>query len=324
MPLAPRKLSVFYRQLAQQLAAGLPLAESLRAPSPAPSGDCFRLAELAESGQAVSAFLPTAGPWLPEQDIPFLIAGAQSGRLPQILAHLSDRHAQLHATRMRVALACAYPLAVFHFGALIFPFLRMIDFAKGFHGGLLGYLGGLAAILVPVWGGAALFYVLIRRRNPFALNVLDRMPAIGSFRKNQALADFSFALGHLLEAGLPIGQAWLEAGRIARSPRLLHASETISAAIGRGQAPSLHLAATQVFPPEFINRYRTGENTGSLDAALLALAADHQSQANLRLTVASMLYPALLFGAVALMVAYFVVSFYAGYFNSLNHIMDNN
>jgi general secretion pathway protein F/type IV pilus assembly protein PilC len=318
--LAARKLSIFYRQLSEQLAAGLTLAQALRMPSPAPAADCERLAALAEAGQSVRTLIADAGPWLPATDRPFLAAAAEAGRLPLILAKLAERYAQLHATQVRVALACAYPFFVFHFAALIFPFLRLIDFEHGLNWSLSGYLGGLGALILPVWGGGALLYVLLRRRNPIALAMLDRLPAIGGYRKNQALADFAFALGNLLEAGAPIGSAWRDAGRNSRSARLEAASSVIQTAIERGQAPGPLLTATTAFPADFVARYQTGERTGGLDAALLALSTDYQGRANQRLVVASMLYPGILFGVVALLVAYFVISFYAGYFGTLNNL----
>ncbi len=322
MSLPHAKISVFYRQLAQQLAAGLTLAQALRAPSPAPARDSFHLAALAEGGESIDTILASAGPWLPVSDRPYISAAAQSGRLPLILANLADRHAQIGTMQTRVMLACLYPLGVFHFGALLFPFLRLISFETGLQWSTSAYLGGLAVLLLPVWGGGLFTWLALKRGNPLVLALLDLLPAIGGYRKNQALADFSFALGNLLEAGAPIGRAWLDAGHIARSPRLRRASQTIADRIRDGLAPGPHLTATRVFPHEFIARYQTGESTGSLENSLLALAADHQEIANRRLIAASMLYPGLLFAAVALMVAYFVISFYAGYIDQINHMLD--
>ena len=322
MSLPHDKLSIFYRQLAQQLAAGLTFAQALRSPSPAPAGDAFRLAGMAEGGQPMNAIIAAAGTWLPVSDRPFLVAAAASGRLPLVLANLSDRHAQISLTRRRVILACLYPVGVFHFAAILFPFLRLIDFERGLQWSFAAYLGGLLAILVPVWGGAILLWWLIRRENPLALGLLNLLPAIGGYRKHQALADFSFALGNLLEAGAPIGQSWLDAGNIARSRRLRAASEKIHKRIMVGEAPGPLLAGTHAFPHDFIARYQTGETTGSLEGSLLSLAADHQATANGRLTAASILYPSLLFGMVALMIGWLVISFAMKYYGTINHMLD--
>ena len=313
---------MLYRQLAQQLSAGVTFSQALRAPSPAPSGDCFRLAAFAEQGATVAQIVAAAGNWLPERDRPFLVAGAESGRLPLVLANLADRHAQISATRRRVFFASAYPLGVFHLGAFMMPALRMIDFERGFVWSGADYVGGLLMVLVPVWGGGLLLWSLVRRGNPLATALLDLLPAIGGYRRNQALADFSFALGNLLEAGTPIGKAWVDAGRISRARRLRRASERIHGWIEQGLAPGAYLAKTGAFPAEFISRYQTGESTGSLEAVLLRLAADHQERANGRLAAASILYPSLLFAAVAAMIGYIVIGFVLKYVNTLNGLMN--
>jgi len=322
VPLSHAKLSVFYRQLAQQLSAGLTFAEALRAPSPAPSGERQRLSALAEGGGSVTDMMAAAGSWLPQRDRPFLIAGAESGRLPLVLANLADRHAQISTTRRRVFFASAYPLFVFHVGALILPFVRMLDFEKGLCWSTAGYVGGLLSILVPVWGGAVLLWTLVRRGNPIAHALLDALPAIGGYRRHQSLADFAFALGNLLEAGAPIGKAWLDAGVISRSPRLRRASERVWTHIEQGQSPGAWLGKTGAFPDDFAARYQTAERAGALDASLLALAAEHQERANGRLAAASMLYPGLLFAAVAAMIAYIVIGFVLKYVNTLDGLMN--
>ena len=322
MSLSHAKISIFYRQLAQQLAAGLTFAQALRALSPAPAADSFRLAALAESGLSMAAVVAAAAEWLPAGDRPFLTAAARSGRLPLVLVNLADRHAQLDATQKRVVFACLYPLGVFHLGAFIYPFLRVIDFEKGLCWSPGAYLGVLLAILLPAWGGGALLGLLVRRRHPAALALLDSLPAIGGYRRNQALADFAFALGNLLEGGEPIEGAWLAAGEITQNPRLHSAAKEIAAHIRQGRAPGPHLAATNAFSPEFIARYQTGETTGNLETSLLALAADHQAIAQSRLLVASLVYPGLLFGGVALMIAYIVISFAMQYYGMIGRMID--
>jgi general secretion pathway protein F/type IV pilus assembly protein PilC len=324
VPLSSSKLAIVYHNLAQLLGAGVTLAEALRSPSPAPVADCFRLAGLIESGASLAEVIAAAGAWLPQSDRPFLLAAGNSGRLPLVLENLAARHEQIGATRRRVLFACIYPVSVFHFAALIFPFLRMINFEKGLQGGVSNYVTGVLTILVPVWVGAGLLFYLVRRENSLALRLLDLLPAIGGYRKHQALADFAFALGNLLEAGAPIGQAWRDSGRIARSRRILAASREIEALIEGGLSPGPNLFKYRVFPADFVARYQTGETAGGLEKALLVVAADYQVRANQRLAAASVLYPGLLFSAVVVMVAYVVIGFFMNYVATLNKLMDAN
>lgn len=322
MPLPHAKVAIVYHQLAQQLAVGLTLAQALRIASPAPAAGTAHMAALAEAGRPVSEVISAAGDWLPAGDRAFLIAAAAAGRLPAVLDHLARRHERLAATRRRMVLASLYPAGIFHFAALVLPFLRMIDFEKGLEGGFRAYFLGVAILIVPVWLLVGALAWLVSQRNPVVLRLFDWLPAIGHYRRHQALADFSFALGLLLESGVSIGLAWRTAGNLSGSPRLETASRRIETLIGQGVSPGPHLTATGAFAPTFVARYQTGEITGGLETALLALAADHQIEAERGLSRASILYPGLLFAIVIAMVGYTVISFALRYVETINRMVD--
>ncbi len=322
MSLSHRQLAACYLQLSQQLGAGMTFLQALQTPSPIPAGERRRLAELIAAGHPMAKVFGAAGGWLPETDRPFLIAAADSGRLPLVLQAMSERHDHLGKLRGRVILACLYPVGVLHFGALVFAFFRLIDWERGIQWDPLRFLLGIAMILGPFWLGAVLLTTLVRRRNPLALGFLNLLPAIGGYRRNQALADFSFALGQLLTAGTPIGAAWQSAGGVANSPRIARAATAIAADIARRETPGTHLGEHRVFPSEFTAVYRTGEVTGSLEQSLLHLSGVYQERARQRLAFAAALYPGLLFFAVAGLVLYIVVSFYAGYIGGILKMID--
>lgn len=322
MPLPHAKIAAFYHQFGQQLSVGLTLAQALRTASPAPAADTERLAAFAESGGSAAELFRSAADWLPPEDRPFLIAASAAGRLPTVLNHLAQRHERLDATRRKVVLASLYPAGVFHLAAFIIPFLRMIDFEKGVTGGIPAYVGGVLFILVPAWGAAGLCLWLSGRRNVAFLALLDRLPAIGIYRRNQALADFSFALGLLLESGVSIGLAWRTAGEISRSSKIEAASLRICHFIDQGLPPGPRLLTTGVFDSAYAARYQTGELTGGLEGALAALAANHQQAAERGLAFASLLYPGLLFAAVIAMVGYTVLSFALRYFDMITRMAD--
>ncbi len=322
MPLPHAKIAVFYHQLGEQLAAGLTLAQALRAESPAPGEDTERLAALAEAGRDVPEVMASAGDWLPDDDRPFINAAAVAGRLPTVLQRLAERHERLEATHRRVLLASLYSIGVFHLAALVLPLLRMMDFERGLVGGWPAYLGGVALILGPIWGLAVFCFWIAPRKNPSVLALLDRLPAIGQYRRNQALADFSFALGLLLESGVSIGLAWRTAGDVSGSLPMVAAARKIEAEIEKGRAPGAHLRAVGVFSPTYVARYQTGERTGGLETVLLALAAEHQGAADRALGYASMLYPGLLFAGVIAMVAYTVFSFAVRYLKMITDMAD--
>ncbi len=323
MPLSHAKLAAFYLQISQQLGAGLTLAQALSDRSAAPADDCAQLVRRIENGEPVEAIFTAAGNWLPVDDRPFLIAAAQTGRLPRILKNLGERHEQLGLQQGRMVMSCLYPVGVLHLGALVFALFRLINWETGLQWSTLKFIGGALMIVLPFWGSVGLTRWLIARRNPLTLQVLNWLPAIGGYRRQQALANFAYALGHLLEAGAPIGSSWRQAGRIANAPRIAAAADSIVAAIDRGEAPGRHLNAHAVFPADFVSLYRTGETTGNLDQNLLLLASTHQECADQQLKLAASIYPTLLFFAVAGLVLYIVISAYSGYLRNIDQLLTN-
>jgi general secretion pathway protein F/type IV pilus assembly protein PilC len=322
MALSHKKLSAWYHLFAQQLEAGLSFAEALRASAGngVPTADLSRMADAIERGGSIDDALRTAESWLPDSDRLFLSASASTGRLPRVLRNLSSRHAQFSAIKTRLILACAYPIAVLHLGLFLFPLLRMIDWEKGFIWEIAVYARSLAWTMLPLWIAGGFLLVLARQRSPLLRGIAHLLPAFRGYVRAQSLADFAFALGNFLEAGLRIDHAWQAAGVIAHSPTLRAASETINMIIVRGEQPGPHLANIGGFPADFVTLYRTGETTGQLETNLLRLAEQNQERANLSLKLAGLLYPALLFLAVVIVIGWHVVSFYSGYLKMLENL----
>jgi general secretion pathway protein F/type IV pilus assembly protein PilC len=309
MILGHRRLSLWYDQLAQQLEAGLPLADAVRLSqgNGASASTLEAMALAIEQGGSVDDALRCAGSWLPFADRLALTASASAGRMPRTLRALAARHAQIGAAKLRVVLACAYPLGILHFGLLLLPVTRMIDWEKGFQWSASAYARGVALTILPLWIAGLVIWILARQAPALIGSVGRFVPAVRNYMRSQALSDFSFVLGNLLEAGIPIGPAWAAVGTISSSPKLRSAAVAVEKLIARGEAPGAKLATWSCFPADFIVLYRTGESTGQLDTNLLRLAAIHQEAANRALAFATLLYPALMFSVVAGAVAYLVI-----------------
>jgi general secretion pathway protein F/type IV pilus assembly protein PilC len=324
MLLRHRKLSAWYQQLAQNLEAGLPLAAAVRSSqgTGAPAAALETMAATIEHGGTADDALRGARSWLPEADVLALSAANDAGRMPRTLHNLSGRHEQIGAAKLRMMLACAYPLAVLHLCLLLLPLARMIDWEQGFRWSASAYARSVAFTLVPLWCAGFLVWMLARRQSPVLAAIIRFVPALNSYARTQALADFAFALGNFLEAGVPIAPAWAAAGLITPSGDLKAAASAMETVIARGEAPGPKLGAWKCFPPDFVAQYRTGETTGNLEANLLRLAAQHQASANRALAFATLLYPAIMFLGVASIVGYVVVSIYGGYLKMLGKLAE--
>jgi type II secretory pathway component PulF len=323
-PLSHRRLSIWYHQLAQQLAAGVPLGEALTFSrgSGMPDTSLAAMSDAIARGGSVDDALRTVEDKLPASDLLALSAAAAAGRMPRMLEHLAARHAQLRSAQLKLLGACAYPVGILHFGLLLRPVMQMSNMETGFHWSTSAYLQGVLITVGPLWAMIALVWYLARRGNPVLGAVADHLPAIGRYREKQGLADFCFVLGSLLEAGVPIGQAWAATGIVTHADKLRVAALDIASVVEMGKPPSSRLASWRCFPAEFISMYRTGEQTGQLELNLARIGTMNQEAANRALTTVMVAYPVLLFAAVAGMVVFQVVGMYGAYLKAIVKMLD--
>ena len=157
------ELSVFYRQAATALGAGIPLTQGLRL---AASG-CRdpRLKQAAEDverrvrgGGALGPALAAHPEVFRDLDAAIVAAGEEHGRLDGSLLRLAERYEREHGDRQRVLLALLYP-AVLFVAALFLPHLH-VWVTNSFGAWLLAVARTVLpflAILAALAGAVALF-----------------------------------------------------------------------------------------------------------------------------------------------------------------------
>lgn len=292
------------------------LERSLTAMPGPPAAGLAALAASLQAGDSLAQSLDRAGQWLPAVDRQLILAGADSGRLPDALRRLAARHEAVVRAQVGMVLAAAYPVAVLHLGALAFPIQLLFT-----GGGVATYLAAVAQVLLPLWAIVVVFALAVRARWRVALALLDALPLVGGFRRARALADLAFVLEALVVAGVRIDRAWQQAGSAVDDTRLGAVASAAAGAVARGEPVAPVLAGRSEIPPLFAEYYRSGETTGRLDEALQAIQRQFSDTASTRLKLAALAYPAVLFAGVAVWVAVRVVQFYAGYFRQIDEMM---
>ena len=85
-----------------------------------------------------------------------------------------------------------------------------------------------------------------------------------------------------------------------------------------GQMPSEAVRLCPLFPDTFANLYASGEVSGKLDESLRHLNRLYNEDGTRKLNAFATWVPRLVYMIVALIIAYKIVQFYAGYFNAIN------
>ena len=274
-PLAARAAT--YQQLGLLLESGLDLQHALglitAGPSTQPSDRAWRaIAQAQRRGLGLSTAIRTCEPRWPSFDLALLEVGERSGRLAACCT-LLGRHYTRHTALLRRVLADAtYPIALLHALILLRPVPAL------FAGGSLGsFLRQSVGVLALLYVGIALLRALLRadrgrlwqRRLEQVLGVV---PVLGDALRTLALARLAAALEALLSAGIGMDEAWRQAGAASGSSALAAATADFAPALARGASSSSVLAASGVFPHEFVSLYQAAEVAGRLDHSLRQIA----------------------------------------------------
>jgi type II secretory pathway component PulF len=158
----------------------------------------------------------------------------------------------------------------------------------------------------------------------FVERILNGVPVLGKARRSLALARLSVALEALLNAGVTIIEAWELAAAASGSPALRRVVARAKPDWINGTRPSETVSSRPEFPHAFASLYHTGEISGQLDDALRRSHALYQDEGSRGMKKFVFGFAGLLVGLVFLGAAFEIVSFWMGYFQQINDVIDMN
>jgi type II secretory pathway component PulF len=325
----PRQLAQraeLYHQISQLTEAGIPLPEGLKVLHRSPPARSFRaplsrmIHELNQGATFNQAVRAVDG-WLPTFDAALLEAGEKSGRLPQCFKLLAQYYTERSQLARQVIQDLAYPVFLFHFAILIGPFPTLF-----ITGDVAAYLSKTLGVLLPIYAATALILFASQGRHgegwrAFIERLTRWIPLLGPSRRALALSRLAAALEALINAGVPIFEAWELAASASGSPALRRAVVAWRPRVEAGTTPAEAVSESGVFPELFANMYNTGEVSGQLDDGLLRLQRYYQEQGSRQMKAFSQWVPKIIYLAIVFMIAYRVVSFYSGYYRKVGEVM---
>jgi general secretion pathway protein F len=312
-------LALTTRQLATLALSGMPLDQALAAV--AEQADDARAAKIATSLRShVSAgeSLPAALARYPRTFSPLyrglVGAGAETGRLADVLSRLSDYLEAREALRQKVILALIYPavVTVIAFGVIAvllayvvpqvvsvyqqsrqtLPWLTQALIATSAFFRATGWfwLAGLVA--------ACIAFAIALRRPAFRARWhagLLGTPVVGRLLRSLDTARFASTLAILTASGAPLLRSLDAAAEVVRRIPLREAAARAAGLVREGVALSRALREQKVFPLVLVRLVANGEQTGRLATMLERAAGELERDAERRLAwLAALLQPALI------------------------------
>lgn len=326
-----KALTLFFRQFAAMLAAGVPIYQALDTLSQQHTGNARLRRTLASIRDSILAGerLADAFDKHPAVFSPIIRAmirvGEAGGALEQVLRQIATYLENELELRRLISRVTFYPKLVLFFAIVIPNLIPALITLVGAPGGapvgtvLWGIAMTFAKILLVIFVIWALFRLAMQAqgfRYAWGLFTVS-LPWIGFTVRQLALARFARALSALYGAGLPLSQAVHYAAAATGNEYLHRRIEPAGAKLEAGHRITDAFASTGVFPPMVMDMVSTGENTGELGFMMDKVAEYYEEEGKLRAHQAGHVLGVVVYLAVAIYVAIIVIQFYAGYFSAI-------
>ncbi|HHW06218.1 MAG TPA: type II secretion system F family protein [Clostridia bacterium] len=333
-------LSLFSRQLASMLNAGIPLTRCLFALSEQSSVPALKraLSEIAanvEAGMSFTEALEGYPKIFSKLFVGMVRAGEVGGTLEESLSHLSEQLQKDKILRDSIRSATFYPAMVGIFSVLVMLVMMIFIvpiFVKMFPEGVALPAPTLVVLAVSdslrnkwyLWIiMAALSVLLFRlavthpRGELFWAKLRFRIPVFGPLIHKATIARFARTLSTLLNGGIPVLQALDAAGEATGNILITNAVSDAKEKIEEGRSLAQPLEESGLFPPMVIQMVAVGEESGSLVMLLRRIADFFEEEVSIMTKGLTAMIEPLLLVFVGLTVGGMVIALYLPIFTAV-------
>jgi len=288
-----KDVTLFTRQLATMMKAGVPLLQSFDIvgkghSNPAVARLLMEIKTDVETGSPLHAAFRKHPLHFDALFCNLVAAGEQAGILETLLDRLATYKEKIQAIKSKIKSALFYPIAILVV-AFIITAVIMIFVIPAFKQVFTSFGADLPAptlfvmavsdIFVNYWyiifgaviGGVWGFLAMWKRSLPvqiFMDRLMLRLPLFGDLVRKSTIARWTRTLSTMFAAGVPLVEALDSVGGAAGNYIYLMATKEIHKKVTGGTSLTAAMQETTVFPSMVIQMVSIGEESGALDAML--------------------------------------------------------
>jgi type IV pilus assembly protein PilC len=331
------EITMFTRQLASLLRAGLPLAPALDLLAQAPTSRrqglpriVGALARDITGGLRFSAALQRHPAQFNALYCQLVEVGEAAGALAAVLTRIADDRERAAAQRAKVRAALTYPVAILVLAVAITAALLVWvvpTFKQIFDGFgarlpaptqfVLALSAGAARWSLPatvvIFAASSAMTFLLRRSETARIRfarISLKIPVAGALLRTLCAARWSRALGTLLSAGTPLADAFDSLSHATGNAYFDRATVEIAARLRRGERLAAAMRAARCFPPEIVQPIAVAEESGALDTMLIDVASLADRQVDEKIGTLSSLCEPLVIMVLGALVGGLVIAMY--------------
>jgi len=298
-----KDITLFTRQLATMMKAGVPLLQSFDivskgASNPAVGRLLIDIKTEVETGSALAAAFRKHPLYFDALFCNLVAAGEQAGILETLLDRLATYKEKILAIKSKIKSALFYPIAIVVV-AFVITSVIMIFVIPAFKEVFTNFGADLPAptllvmaisdwfvanwylIFPAVIGGVIGFLELWKRSVPvqvFMDRLMLRIPVFGDLVLKSTIARWTRTLATMFAAGVPLVEALDSVGGASGNHVYLTATKQIQKEVSTGTSLTMAMQNSGVFPNMVLQMCSIGEETGALDAMLSKVADFYEAE----------------------------------------------
>jgi type IV pilus assembly protein PilC len=299
----PQDISIFTRQMATMMNAGVPLVQSFEIVADGLENPTMRSVVLGikndvEAGNNFAGALSKYPQYFDDLFCSLVDSGEQSGALETMLERVATYKEKAEALKMKIKKAMKYPMTVLVVAAVVTSILLIKvvpTFKELFDGfgaelpaftqtviGISDWLQTNGWILVLVIFAGVTGFTEGKKRSAAFRSVIDRtmlkLPIVGDITYKATVARYARTLSTTFAAGVPLIEALDSCAQAAGNVVYRDAILRIRDDVSTGQQLQFAMRATGVFPSMALQMVAIGEESGALDAMLDKVASYFEAE----------------------------------------------
>ncbi len=330
-----KDITLFTRQLATMMKAGVPLLQSFDivskgSPNPAVQKLLGDIKTDVETGSPLASAFRKYPLYFDALFCNLVQAGEQAGILESLLDRLATYKEKILAIKSKIKAALFYPVAIIAV-AFIITAVIMIFVIPAFKEVFTSFGADLPAptliviaisnwfvgnwyIAFPLIGGSIYGFFEAWKRSLAVQIFMDRwmlrLPVFGSLVKKSCIARWTRTLSTMFAAGVPLVEALDSVGGAAGNFVYQQATKQIQAEVSTGTSLTVAMQNGNVFPAMVLQMCAIGEETGALDRMLGKVADFYEAEVDDAVEALSSLMEPLIMVVLGTLIGGMVVAMY--------------
>ncbi len=333
--ISDKDISLFTRQLATMMKAGVPLLQSFEivgkgASNPAVAKLVLELKTEVETGSSLAQAFRKYPLYFDALFCNLVAAGEQAGILETLLDRLATYKEKIIAIKGKIKSALFYPIAIIAVAFIItavimifvIPAFKSVfaSFGADLPGPTLVVMA-ISDYFVAYWwligavvGGGVYGFLEAWKRSKAVQVFMDRLalklPIFGEVIRKSTIARWTRTLATMFSAGVPLVEALDSVGGAAGNYVYLMATKQIQAEVSTGGSLTVAMQNSAVFPSMVIQMCSIGEETGALDSMLGKVADFYEAEVDDAVEALSSLMEPLIMVVLGGLIGSMVVAMY--------------